>query len=168
MSAPDGRRAVRLAHRREREFRPPPGGRRMAQSGARLRQHALQPARPDQYQERRPASHRLDIFRRRVLRPRGRAARRRQHDVRRDALPRYRLRARPHQAGRADQIDLPDQPLADGDRQGVLRRGHPRLGLRQGQAHLQHARRPHDRARRRKLRRLPRRRWTRKQEGGEP
>jgi len=23
-------------------------------------------------------------------------------------------------------VDLPDQPLADGDRQGVLRRGHPR------------------------------------------
>ena len=57
-----------------------------------------------------------------------RAARRRRHDVPGDAVPEHRLRARPDQARRADQVVATRRnPSPAGDRQGLLRRGQPRL-----------------------------------------
>ena len=85
-----GHRAARCGHRRSstqtrngrcrtRTRRPP--------ATARLER--------DQYRERQEPEGGVDVLDRRAARPRRRAARRRQHDVRAHALPQHRLRARP-------------------------------------------------------------------------
>ena len=137
---------LRLGH--HRELRAERSARRVAQPGARLRQHALQSARRHQRRQRRPPEGRLDVLRRHAERPRGRAAGARRHDVPGDAVPEHRLRARPDQAGRADQVVVRAQPDAGLDRQGLLRHRQPRRRLRQRQDHLQPARHAHRRRRR--------------------
>ena len=135
--------------------------RRMARPVARLRQHALQPARSDQRRQRGALRVAWTFSDGDAERPRGGAAGRRQHDVPGDAVSEHAYRARPDQARRADQVDVTRRTLADRDRQGVLRHGQPRRRLCQRQDHLQPARHAHRRGRRRRpARRSGARRWA--------
>ena len=84
-----------------------------------------------------------------VARPGSGAARGRQHDVHRDAVPQHRLRARPDQARRAGQVELRAEAAGGRAGRGLLRRREPRRRVRRRQDLLQHARRPHHRGRRR-------------------
>ena len=64
----------------------------------------------------------VDVLDGRAARPRGGADRREQHDVRRHAVPEHALRARPHEARRAEEVEVRAEAAAGGAGRGLLRR----------------------------------------------
>ena len=81
---------------------------------------------------------------------RGAAAGRRRHDVHRHAVPELPLRARPHQARRAGEMDVQAQARSRRRRASpAATRSTAAPSTDDGQDLLQHARRPHHRGRRR-------------------
>ena len=68
--------------------------------------------RPDQRRQRQEPAGRVHLLDRRERGPGSGAARRRRHDVHRDALSEHPLRARSHEAGRADEVEIRAQARA--------------------------------------------------------
>src|SRR3989441_1174364 len=106
------------------------------------------PAAPAPPRDRPPPASGLELLDRRPRGPRGSAARREQHHVRRHAVPQRPLRLRPHARRLSPEVEVPPRRGPERRRHRLLRRDQPRRVLRGGQDRLQPARWPHGRDRR--------------------
>ena len=128
-----------------------PGSRRrsreLADAGAGLCEHPVQPARPDHRRERPGPRAGLDLLARCSAGAGGGADRRRRHHVRRRPLSQRSLLSR--RGGRNAELDVLAADRPRRDRRCLLRHRQPWRGLCRRRRLLQHPRQPHRRSRRR-------------------
>ena len=106
-----------------------------------LSEHPLQRPDADHGRQRGAPAAGVDLLHRHPPRARGRAAGRREHDVRGEPVSQPAVRAGPAQRRRPP-VDVRAPAAARGAGRGLLRRGEPRRLVRPRQGLLQHARQP--------------------------